>query len=157
MALYSVIAGRCNVEHTVTRGVFQYRDQCTEYIWKSGKEKVKKILFCLRDCEVMMAKKIVNPSSVASVWFSLFIEYWWHCITVNTADSMNQRRANMWFDYLSKCERTSEICGRMTVQWGSNCRSERKVDEWVRRFENGEIKLKTLKWWVLTDCTECWS
>jgi hypothetical protein len=35
----------------------------------------------------------------------------------------------------SEGTKTSETYGRMTVQYGNNCRSQRKVNEWVERFK----------------------
>jgi hypothetical protein len=38
---------------------------------------------------------------------------------------------------LSECVKISEIYGQMTVQYGDNCMSPRKVYEWVENFEGG--------------------
>jgi hypothetical protein len=47
--------------------------------------------------------------------------------------------ANMPIDDLwsDRSVKTSEIYGRLTVQYGDNCMSQGKVYEWVERFRGG--------------------
>jgi len=38
--------------------------------------------------------------------------------------------------------KTGEIYGRMTVQYGDNCRGQSKVLEWVGRFKGGQTNVE---------------
>jgi len=42
---------------------------------------------------------------------------------------------NVWSDCSGHSVKTSELNGIMTIQYGSNCMSQRKVYEWVERFK----------------------
>jgi hypothetical protein len=48
--------------------------------------------------------------------------------------------------------KASEIYGRMTVQYGNNCMSQKKVYKWMERLKGGQMRWWWCTLWAAINC-----